>query len=162
MNGSWDAIDELSGRLAAINSSIDELGDFIQLDAVNIVIVAEHRAYLYDSSSKILEAGSRHRLESLWLEVSALILELAQGEAALVQEARRQLIILNQANHLLAVATSDTPAVAQRYFADLIYSRRIMGSALRASNFFGLAKKWLSIQLRLWNTNGKALLLSVN
>ncbi|WP_445359013.1 hypothetical protein [Microbulbifer sp. ANSA005] len=143
MSSSWDAVGELSDRLVAVNNSIDTLDDFTLPEAANVTLAAEHRASLYDSSGKILQAGSQYRLESLWLEVNAIVLELAQSEATLVQEAKRLSVILNQAKSLIAVATSDAPMAAQRYFADLIYSRRITETALKATSDFDRAQQWL-------------------
>ncbi|WP_444896000.1 hypothetical protein [Microbulbifer sp. SSSA005] len=143
MDGSWDAVSDFADHVNTLNSTIDALGDFILLEDANTALAAEHRVKLYDSSGKILEAGSRYRLESLWFEVNAIVLELAQSEATLVQESKRLPMILNQANRMVADIINDAPELAQRYFADLIHSRRVPKEVLKAANDFDQAQKWL-------------------
>ncbi|WP_143730372.1 hypothetical protein [Microbulbifer sp. GL-2] len=142
-NGRWIDIDSLSSHVMGVKKTINELGNFEQLQAMNAILAAEHRAILSDSTGNMLSDGNLYRLQSLWLEANAIAFDIAQAETTLVQEAKRLPPLLNQAKIFIAQLTMENPDLALRHFADPINSHRDTANLLQTEYDLERAQKWL-------------------
>ncbi|ESP93653.1 fibronectin type III domain-containing protein [Pseudoalteromonas luteoviolacea] len=114
-----------------------------ELLAQSARLSAEERVKINDTTLALLDAEQSRRIETLWLDMKTLELNVAQAELSLEHETERFIGTYRQAAWLISQMQQLQSSLSGRYGADPIHAKRLSKAMLEMENTFTHAQEWV-------------------